>query len=177
MNNQHDVGVADPVVSNEFKVGNVSFEATLDRVIVEEDVFRSGYECGTCMGSGKLCCGSCQGTGKSRVNPEARCGECKGERSVSCSECNGKGGILVIPEVSERRPTSGKIVSIGPGCTEYSLGDSVLYSNFAGHALDLERLTGEKVVIRILHEKELMCRVSGHLELRTVRNRTEASPG
>jgi co-chaperonin GroES (HSP10) len=163
--------------ANIFRVGSLGFEAMSDRVIIQEDEFTSGYECAFCLGKGTLVCSGCNGDGKSRINPEARCSSCQGEGNLVCLECHGKGGLLVIPEISERRPASGKIVSCGNGCIMLSLGDAVLYSNFSGHAMDLERMSGQKVVLRILHEKEILCKITGHLELRMVRNRVEPGPG
>ena len=52
-------------------------------------------------------------------------------------------------------------------------GDDVLYSNFAGHAMDLPLETGQ-VVLRILHESEILASVKGHLELRAVRYQRES---
>lgn len=170
--NQGAIALVEKAQPVPYKVGEVEFIALADRVVVEEDEFRSGYECNACAGKGKLVCVGCQGTGKSAVNPEIQCKDCHGSLTVTCSECGGKGGLLVIPEQSERRPSSGRVVSAGEDCKTLKVGDNVLYSNFAGHAIDLDRV-GLSIVLRILHEKEVLCRVSGHLELRTLRNKTE----
>jgi len=79
----------------------------------------------------------------------------------------------VVAEVSQRRPSTGQVVSVGDEVKWFKVGDNVLYSNFAGHAMDLER-SGHKVVVRILHEKEILAQVRGHLELRNVTNEREA---
>jgi hypothetical protein len=39
-----------------------------------------------------------------------------------------------------------------------------MYGSFAGHVVDLE--AKERVIIRILHDTEILCRVSGHLSYR-----------
>jgi co-chaperonin GroES (HSP10) len=156
-----------------YKIGNVEFIACGDRVVIREDEFRSGYECTQCNGATKIVCTNCEGTGHSKVNSHARCSECHGETSITCPTCQGKGGLLVVPEASERRPSSGQIMSAGEGCQLFTVGEDVLYSNFAGQTIDLER-AGITVTIRILHEKEILCRIRGHLELRAVRNQTEA---
>jgi len=78
-----------------------------------------------------------------------------------------------VPEVSQRRPSTGRVVSIGDKVKYFKVGDNVLYSNFAGHAMDLERTTG-KVTVRILHESEILAQVEGHLELRALTNQKEA---
>ena len=157
-----------------YKFGEVGFSALGDRVVVLEDIFRSGYECSTCNGTGKICCANCNGSGKSSVNTHAKCSQCHGDTYQTCDTCQGKGGLLVIPDSSKRRPTTGQIVSAGEGCKVLKHGECVMYSNFAGFAIDLNR-AGEDIVLRVLHETEVMCRVSGHLELRTLRNTAEVS--
>jgi len=102
-----------------------------------------------------------------------KCAACGGDKVITCPDCGGKGGILVVPDVSQRRPSTGKVVSVGDKVKYFKVGDNVLYSNFAGHALDLER-AGHKVVVRILHESEILASVQGHLELRAVQNQREA---
>jgi co-chaperonin GroES (HSP10) len=92
---------------------------------------------------------------------------------VKCEACDGKGGLLVVPEVSQRRPSTGRIVSCGDKVKYFSTGQDVLYSNFAGHAMDIPLESGT-VVLRILHESEILASVRGHLELRAVRNQREA---
>lgn len=92
---------------------------------------------------------------------------------MTCIECGGKGGLLVVAEVSQRRPSTGRVVSTGDKVKYFHVGDNVLYSNFAGHSMDLER-AGLPVVLRILHETEILAQVQGHLELRQLRNEKEA---
>lgn len=158
---------------SKFEAGAVAFEALGDRVLIREDKFRSGYECKSCGGDGSLLCEGCHGKGKSRINPSARCSECQGSGRIVCRECSGKGGLLEIPEVAERRPSTGTVVSVGPDCKTLAEGDSVLYSNFAGHAVHLKPGDTE-TVMRILHEKEVLCKVSGHVDLRTFAGHAEA---
>lgn len=158
----------------EFKVGEVGFSALGDRVVIKEDEFKSGYECPTCSGSGRVGCSNCNGSGKSSINAHARCSICHGDGWLRCGDCEGKGGTLVVPEQSQRRPTTGLIVSAGELCKVLHVGETVMYSNFAGYAVDLNR-AGQPVCLRILHETEVLCRVSGHLELRTLRNQTEVT--
>lgn len=153
-------------------LGNVGFQATGDRVFIIEDDFRSGYECEVCGGKQKVVCDDCNGKGVSPVNPEIRCKSCEGRLLVTCPKCEGKGGLLIIPDNAQRRPTTGVIRSIGPGVwqngtfipTTYKVGEGVVYSNFAGHAWDID---GQ--VVRILHEVELFGRIRGHLTLVTAK--------
>jgi hypothetical protein len=160
--------------ANRFVLETVKFEAFGDRVLILEDEFKSGYECSTCNGAGKFQCTACQGHGTvSYGGPELMCSLCNGNKVVTCEACNGKGGLLVVPDDQKRRPTTGTIVSKGEDVEILKVGQSVLYSSFAGHTMDLYRATGEKVVIRILHEPEILTLVTGHLDLRAVRGKSE----
>ena len=164
---------ATPSPTDVFDIGTLKFWAFGDRVLIQEDEFKSGYECSTCGGGGKVTCDACGGAGVSKTSAVgARCSTCEGSGKLTCSECGGKGGVLVVPEVSQRRPTTGVVVSAGPKCKELKTGDSVLYSNFAGYVIDLMR-AGEPVVLRILHETEILAGMSGKLELRTLRGKSE----
>jgi co-chaperonin GroES (HSP10) len=135
---------------NKYEIGELKFEAFGDRIIVKQDEFKSGYECEDCGGSGY-----------SKLNPNIR-----------CRTCDGRGALLVIPEVSERRPTTGQIVSIGPAVKYLKVGQCVMFSSFAGHNIDLDR-AGHPVVLTVLHEPEVLTLIEGHMELRSVRGKTE----
>jgi len=159
-------------VSNTYDLGNLKFWALGDRVLIEEDKFKSGYECEVCNGSGNAPCGSCGGSGSSATVSGARCPACEGKGCQTCSECNGKGGLLVAPDIAQRRPTTGKVVSVGVECNTLKVGDSVLYSNFAGYVIDLNR-AGRPVSLRILHEPEVLCAMDGQLDMRGLRGKSE----
>lgn len=155
---------------NVFKVGEMEFEALSDRIIILEDQFRSGYECATCQGDGKVKCDNCGGTGHAL---HKKCSWCEAG-TITCPDCKGKGGVLVVPEVSERRPTTGRVVSIGPKVTTLKVGESVLYSNFAGFLVELNRATnGSSTALRILHEGEVMTKLKGHLKLTDLKARQD----
>lgn len=163
---------------NVLKIGSIEFEATGDRILILEDEFRSGYECLVCLGRQFIQCDQCGGSGKSRLNEVVRCSRCSGNKRIKCPECSGKGvedGGLVIPEASERRPTTGRIVSIGPRVKELRVGESVIYPDYVGHVYDIGQGTydadGHEVmaVIRIMTESEVLSRVRGHLELRRIK--------
>lgn len=158
-------------MENKFILEDLAFAAFGDRILIQEDEFRSGYECPTCNGHGEVKCSNCHGKGKVGER-EFKCTHCNGGGSTQCAECHGKGGMLVVPEIVQRKPTTGKIVSIGEDVKSLKVGQSVLYSSYAGHTVDLDR-AGHKVVLRILHEPEVLCLVEGHLELRSVRGKSE----
>jgi hypothetical protein len=162
--------------TNIYHAGPCSFEAaTENHILLIEDPFVSGYECKTCDKSGKVVCPGCGGSGKSSVVEHARCNQCQGEKQIECSDCNGKGVTLVIPQVAERRPTTGRIVSAGPECKWLRNGDTVLYGSFCGTAFDLEGLDAQgierTIVLRIIREAEVQLRITGHLSLRRVKNK------
>jgi co-chaperonin GroES (HSP10) len=155
--------------TTKFKVGELSFWALGDRVLIEEDQFRSGYECEQCSGLGKVPCLDCEGI-QTKSNGK-KCSICD-EGRVRCPSCNGKGGLIVTPETAQRRPTSGVVVSAGQDCKTLKPGDTVLFSNFAGYLVDLNR-AGQPIAIRILHESEILAGMDGHLTLSNLRGKSE----
>lgn len=156
-----------------FDVGSIKFRALGDRLIVQEDEFKSGYECPDCEGHGTTQCTDCNGTGVSPRVPEARCRVCEGKGNAVCQTCQGKGGSIIVPDVSQRRPTTGVIVSAGPN-TRLHEGQSIMYSNFSGYVIDLER-AGRKVTLRVIHESEALCELEGHLDIRTIRGKSDVA--
>lgn len=174
-----EIDIKSAVETNVLNLGGMTMEAAGDRIIVVEDEFKSGYECGMCEGAGTLICENCNGTGKSSISKDARCSQCQGRKSVTCPECKGKTvveGGLVVPEASVRRPTTGTIVSVGPDVTlrgRFARADSVIYTSFSGHVFELNAfdLAGREIVIviRVIQESDILAKVSGHLELRRVK--------
>jgi co-chaperonin GroES (HSP10) len=176
--------------SNLFRIGPSTFEALGDRVLVLVDPFKSGYECQTCGGKQKVRCTECV-NGKSHLNPQMMCKHCHGSMEVTCPECEGKGveaGGIVVPDASQNRPESGTIVSVGEyvgmgvhrlfGAVrmetrepkqKLTIGDKVLFGRFSGNGIDLETVTKDKIILRILNESEVLCRLTGQLEMRRLR--------
>ena len=136
-----------------------------DTVIILEDEFKSSYDCKTCDGTGEVIknCLKCSGTGidesvKADSNdPIINCGKCEGKGSwlISCTDCNGKGALLEIPDQAKARPTSGKIVAVGPGVQFSALGDRVAYSGYTGHLIPFKGNTR----LRIMREGEYFCHI------------------
>jgi hypothetical protein len=142
-----------------------TFEALGERILVSIDVFKSGYECKVCGGTGRIkheCeCVTCGHSGKKysaeRIEEirkdlgdsvaESRvamvCPECGGDpasvaRDVECDACHGRGAILVLPEESKNLPTTGVVVSMGSIAQEkasYTIGDRVLFGAYAGQMI------------------------------------------
>ena len=149
----------------------IAIEALADQVIIEEDKFKSGYECSKCEGESYLDenCDFCKGTGRENAgtSEERMCRMCcpthlvqsMGQRPGKkiCDLCSGKGGILIAPEMSMRRPTSGVVKSCGPEVKVIRVGDRALYSMFAGTAINFK----QRGTIRIMHEHEIMSRLHG----------------
>ena len=172
--------------SNVFSIGNIKFEAFGDRLIVLEDEFKTGYECSVCGGSGHRHCLPCDGKGTRQSvkgeGPFKKCSDCDGKGSTVCSGCNGKGGLIIAPDVAQRRPTTGKVVSAGKGKIatdtgklipmQIRVGDSVMYSNFSGYVVDLES-SGRPICLRIIHESEVLCRMEGNLTLSSLRGKSD----
>jgi len=176
------------VTSNIYHAADMGFEASFERVLVLEDEFRSGYECDRCKEKGKITCDNCQGQGNTagisldgRPPVAKKCSQCSGEGKLQCPDCKGKGMLLEIPDVAKRRPTTGQIVSLGSEVKGYKLHEFVAYPNFCGEVWDLSGLDAEgverTVVLRIMKEREILCKISGHLSLRRMKNRASQISG
>jgi co-chaperonin GroES (HSP10) len=140
------------------------------RVIVRMDTLESEYSCQACRGLGyeeTEVCETCRGE-QSRDGQD--CDSCKvlgyardtkwscGHRA--CASCRGTGwrSGIVIPEVAQGRPVTGVVVSCGPNTCVVRLGDRVLHSKFAGHALttpghETFTVMRESEVIALLEER------------------------
>jgi DnaJ-class molecular chaperone len=117
------------VIINPSNNEKFALEAGGDRLIIEEDKMRLGFECKTCDGDGfltEIACGYCKGT-KTQDDGQGSKMACRfcctsrgltgiyqGQGNETCPDCKGKGALVVIPQTSERRPTSGTIRSKGP---------------------------------------------------------------
>lgn len=192
--NRESTHIGSPSIArpNTYTLGDLKFEAIGDRLIVLEDSFDSGMGCPTCNPSGTgdiltnkttISCPECNGTGDSFVKG-AKCKICRGAKTIVCPDCDGMGvkkGGIITPDTASRRPTTGKVVSAGPG--KYSdkgelipmhvkVGDNVMYSNFSGYVVDLVR-AGQNISLRIIHESEVLCRMDGHLTLSNLKGKSD----
>jgi co-chaperonin GroES (HSP10) len=141
-----------------------ALRANGSRLIVLEDEFRSGYECKDCSGTGhtNIKCKHCKGTkfhkGKEENGscPDCEVGTSDGRKSFGyelCETCKGQQALVIIPDTAKRRPLTGRVVSAGRACTEFSVGDRVMFTNYTG--TDFELKGGVK--IRIIMEQDILC--------------------
>lgn len=129
--------------------------------IVEEDKFRSGYECTKCDGEGVQKCRHCE----AKLEEAKTCKWCT-KGYVTCTQCSGKGSLIEIPETAQRRPTTGIVRAISEDFkAKWLLGKRVLYSNFAGTQISIPGDEDEntKIVVCILDENEIKCVIEGTL--------------
>lgn len=128
-----------------------------DNIMILEDKFKSSYDCKTCKGSGKVIVGCLKCDGLGRFDPDTDCGKCEGSGIVTkeCPSCHGKGALVIIPDSSKGRPTSGTIVSMGPDCSIYKLGDRVAYAGYIGNLLPFK----QNDRIRVMRETEPFCQI------------------
>ena len=113
------------------------FRAQGDKILVSVDIFKSGYECKDCKGSGKLITRCpCEATDRPgykytqnnldadmpfarvEINKNVVCEHCGGipdtkYKEEECKLCKGTGASLFIPDNSKVLPTTGVIVSVG----------------------------------------------------------------
>ena len=116
------------------------FRALNEKILVSIDIFKSGYECKTCLGKKRVqthC--ACEdhdrpgfkysndqlgyvseslGENVAAGRREVVCPECEGaylsrRADTECPECHGIGALLVLPESSKNLSTTGVIVSMG----------------------------------------------------------------
>lgn len=159
-----------------------SMEAYYDRIVVVQDEYKSGRECTKCGGKGHLGvkCKYCRGTGRwkgadtSELCPDCTVGSgplAKALGHDKCDLCDGQGtSSIVVPEDSEKRPTTGVITSVGYMCqfiktpegflprpSEACLrvGDRVIFTNFSGNQYELGAAKSKRMV-RILKEAEVL---------------------
>jgi len=163
-----------------------SMEAYADRIVVLLDEYKSGRECSKCLGKGHLgvICHYCAGikTFKGRTD-ESPCPDCsvgtgplqKSLGFVLCDLCHGQGtSSIIVPEDSEKRPTTGVITSVGALCNLIriegqwvrrpseaclAVGDRIVFTLYSGNEFELGS-NKNKSVIRILKESEVLGRLS-----------------
>lgn len=97
------------------------FRALGETILVSIDVFRTGYECKDCEGTGKIT----QKVGREDIVED-------------CLLCKGTGAWLKLPDSTKILPTTGVIVSMGKIAAfelakeDIKIGDRVLFGQYAG---------------------------------------------
>lgn len=134
----------------------ISLEAVADKIIILVDGYKSGYECKTCSGTGRV---------ESPIVSGAK---------TDCSDCKGKGKLLEIPDTAKSMPSTGVVVSMGPdtkfmrykkaNATEEELnnigiqiGTRVVYGIHVGTPIPIKG----NIKLRIMRENEPLCRIFG----------------
>ncbi len=132
------------------------------RVLVQEDPYKSRFDCTKCGGVKHLgvICECCKGT---KVYKDSECWECQvphelGTRAIGyvpCDQCKGQGGTIVIPEESQRNTTTGNILAVSTtDILHVKVGNKVMFTSYSGSPfkfLDLD--------LRVIVEKDLLCLV------------------
>ena len=152
------------------------FEARGDKVLVSVDIFKSGYECKTCKGTGKVkvhcACEDTKRPGFKYAEPESpaqelsKCSNCEGNfeskrEDIVCPSCEGKTGLLIIPDAGKLLPTTGVIVSMGD-LVNPALGlkmhDRVLFGAYVGQMIPTK---APGVVFKAIRDIEIICTIKG----------------
>lgn len=124
-----------------------------ESIIVVVDLFKSGYECKTCKGTGKIAMKRVE-FGKGLIDDY-----------IECSTCQGKTGILVLPDEAKSLPCTGVIVSIGSGAShrdDLKLYDRVLFGPHSGRFIPISKAGA---LLKIMHEREATAIVTGGEDL------------
>jgi len=137
------------------------------RVLVQEDPYKSKFDCTNCDGRGHLgvVCKYCKGTGYDKGKEEnGPCRDCNNEaqgplnKSLGfdlCPDCHGRKGLIVIPDENQRNTTTGSVLAISNReILEVKVGDKVMFTNYSGSPfkfLDID--------LRIIIEKDLLGKV------------------
>lgn len=147
---------------------NIGLKAANGNIFVLIDHYRSGYECPTCHGIGKMR----EITSCVCDNPEnefgpgvrnrfgAACEACMGDylskrvdKEVTCPNALCKDGhILHIPDKAKILPTTGIIMSVGPDVKYAEINNRVVFGGQSGTFLPMRGNT----LVKALREHEIM---------------------
>lgn len=133
------------------------------RVLVQEDPFKSKYDCSKCDGKkhNDVVCTYCDGTKFDKGREDrGMCRDCavqteiglKSLGYVPCDQCKGQGGLIVTPEDSQKNATTGNILAISNrDILEVKTGDKVIFTNYSGSPFKIA-----DVELRIIIERDLL---------------------
>lgn len=138
--------------------GKLGLEAIEDRILIQLDKFKSGYECKDCNETGVYA--ACECTRRGTFGEKENGKTCHFKDACSrqtvgevCKTCNGTGSTLTVPETARAIPTSGIIVSIGPAVTKRKVGERILFGAHTGYFLPFKG----NAKIRVMREDEPLC--------------------
>lgn len=122
-------------------------------IIVNVDLFKSGYECKTCKGTGKL-------TRKGDFIP----GEGSKIEEIKCEDCKGIGHLLVLADETKSLPCTGVVVSMGTGVdnNDLHLYDRVIFGPYSGRFIPISKAG---VMMKIMDQREATAVVLGGEDL------------
>jgi co-chaperonin GroES (HSP10) len=159
------------------------FRAQGDKILVSVDIYKSGYECKDCKGTGRIMSQCvCESTDRPgykydsmgvAIEPtrrdQTKCPVCKGDYlnlriNAVCSLCKGTGASLVIPDSAKSLPTTGVIVSVGSLVTNPELKNNtrVLFGAYTGVMIPTK---APGVVFKVLRDIEVLCIIKGGEDL------------
>lgn len=146
-----------------------------DRVLVQQDGYKSARDCTKCKGIGHLNvkCSECKGRGtfRGKKDTDDKCTTCFILRDKSqpasigawinlnghepCDLCNGLGSSsIVVPDDSKIKTSTGNVIAIGRQVTEYKVGTKVMFTNYTGTPFEFVGLD-----FRLIHEMDILCEV------------------
>lgn len=147
----------------------IGIEALGDKIVVLMDSYRSGYECTTCKGIGKIknevrcVCDPLDWDENKNVARGTRnrfgepCLECMSNymqkrktEIVTCPTCKGKGSTLIIPDSAKSLPTTGIVISCGPDVTKIKNHCRIIATPHSGIYIPMKG----NVPVKIYHEYE-----------------------
>jgi len=185
--NSFEVIWEDEVYKVKAGIEEIGLSCIGDQILVLEDKFKTGWECSKCEGECYLGedCDFCNGTGKENnaTDQEVPCRMCCPKNLLDsfgcmpgkkiCDRCGGRGSLIIAPQISQQKPASGTIVSIGPDvypdcriinnvtgqrwAYPMKMGDRVLYGHFAGSDIRLK----QKELVRVMHAHEVLLKLRG----------------
>ena len=131
-------------------------EARGSNILVNVDMFKSGYECKGCNGTGKV---TTTTVGKKFVPGVGSVADPVNE-TFTCPDCKGKGASLLLPDESKSLPTTGVVVSIGADVEKgkIKIGDRVLFGPHSGQFIPLKAFG---ILFKTMHEREATCFIYG----------------
>lgn len=166
-----------------------AIEASGDRIIIQEDKMKFGFECKMCDGEGCLQepCERCSVPGDKKgkgyiedaEGNKVPCNQCNQQRGLfgqretqgykTCTDCKGRGALIVFPQSAERRPTTGIVKSLGPDVSVCPVckGDGCIL--IQGVLMNQDTPTTGNIVIRNqapAYAKCLRCKGEGKVGLK-----------